>query len=394
MPNAHVAEIDFDPYTSAMHADPYPVYRELRAHAPVYRSERHGFWAYSRYDDVQAASRDWETYSYASGVDIDDTGKVAGAGNFLDADPPLHTRLRNVVRKAFVPKLVREQMEDFVRAEVQARVARFVAAGGGDLARDLAWDLPVAVAGEFIGYPVQDRPLIRRWADAFTLREPGTPRIPASAMEAAEHAHHYFAELIAERRRRPQDDLVSVIANAEIDGEPIGEAANGIVFLLFVASHETTAGLISSGLRLLGEHDEQRAWLAGNPDAIPDAVEEIVRYESPVQNLKRTTTRAVEREGAEIPAGSTVVLLYASANRDERRFDDAETFDIRREPQRNIAFGEGIHHCLGAPLARLEARIVLEEILQAMPGYELCGTPVPLPNHATRGLLHLPVTLR
>jgi cytochrome P450 len=393
MTNPPTAAVHFDPFSAEMHRDPYPTYAVLREHAPVYYNEERNLWALSRYDDVQATSRDWPTFSYASGVNLDNTGKEAGPGNFLDTDPPLHSVLRAVVRGAFVPKVLRQQMESYIRREVRLLLDSMVSAGGGDFAQDIAWTLPVSVAGEFLGYPVEDRPMIHRWANAFILREPGVAAIPTPALDAAEQARRYFADLVALRRAEPTADLISQIANATVDGEPIGDAAEGMVFLLFVASHDTTAGLLINGVRALAEHAEQLLWLRSNRAAIPDAIEEMLRFDPPLQNLKRTTTRDVTVRGGTIPQGATVALLYASANRDEQRYERAEEFDIARPRLRHLAFGEGIHHCLGAPLARLEAQIFLEVLLDVMPSFEIAGECVPLPNHETHTLLNLPLQI-
>jgi cytochrome P450 len=202
-----------------------------------------------------------------------------------------------------------------------------------------------------------------------------------------------FAELIEERRARPQSDMVTAIASAEVDGRPIGEDAVGMLFLLFVASMETTASAIGNGLALLAAHPEQRSWLAGHLDGAEQAVEEILRFEAPVQVTKRVTTCPVDVGGMNIPGGEDVFLVLASANRDPRRWERAHEFDVRREHRRQVAFGDGIHHCLGAPLARLELKLVLEEILTAYPHYA-CGEGVRLNSHFIRGFAELPGTLR
>jgi cytochrome P450 len=199
----------------------------------------------------------------------------------------------------------------------------------------------------------------------------------------------YFAGLIEDRRSRPQSDMVTAIASAEVDGRPIGDDAVGMLFLLFVASMETTASAIGNGLALLAAHQEQRSWLAENLDATPAAVEEILRFEAPVQVTKRVTTRDVRVRGSEIPAGGEVFLVLASANRDPRRWERANQFDVRRQHRRQVAFGDGIHHCLGAPLARLELKLVLDEMLASYPGY-VCGEGIRLRSHFIRGFAELP----
>jgi hypothetical protein len=382
--------VAYSPFSPEVQADPYPVYRVLRDHAPLYHSAELGFWALSRYEDVVSVHRDWETYSSASGVDIDDTGAEFGDGNFLEEDPPPHDLLRAVVRTEFIPKNLRAAQEPFVREQVGRMVADLKTRPAVDFARELAWELPVIVVSRLMGFPHGDRDQLRQWEEVFALRVPTLERLPPFALRAGDRLRSYFAELIEERRRRPCDDLMTKIATAEVDGKHIGDSAVGMVFILFVAAIETTASLITQSLRLLCEHPEQRDWLADNLGAVPQAIEEVLRFEAPVQNLKRTTLRETELLGEPLPSGATVLLLTGSANRDERRFPGADTFDITREPRRHLSFGEGIHHCIGAPLARLEGQVVLETILSEMPRYSLVGTPTRLPNNIVRGYLSMP----
>jgi cytochrome P450 len=385
--------IHYSPFSPEVQADPYLIYRKLRDHAPLYRSPEHGFWALSRYDDVVAVSRDWKTFSSAFGVDIDDTGGEFGHGNFLEEDPPLHDLLRAVVREDFIPKELRPALEPFVRQEVERIVADLKTRPAVDFARELAWELPVRVVSRLMGFPEEDRDRLRQWEETFALRIPTLDRLPPFAARAGAALRSFFAGVIAERQARPADDLVTKIATAEVDGEPIGDAALGMVFILFVAAIETTASVITQSLRLLAEHPDQREWLAENIACAPQAIEEVLRFEAPVQNIKRTTLSDAELVGEAIPSGSTVLLLTGSANRDERRFTNPDLFDISREPKRHLAFGEGIHHCIGAPLARLEGQVVLESVLEEMPNYRLIGTPTRLPNNIVRGYIGMPARI-
>jgi cytochrome P450 len=382
--------VDYSPFSPEVHADPYPVYRQLRDRAPLYRHETLGFWAVSRYEDVVAVSRDWKTFSSASGVDIDSTGSEFGSGNFLEEDPPLHDLLRNVVRAEFVPKDLRAALQPFVKAEVERIVRDLKTRPAVDFARELAWELPVVVVSKLMGFPAEDRERLRQWEEVFALRIPSLECLPPFATKAGEALRGYFASLIEERRANPKDDLLTRIVTAEVEGTQIGSRALGMVFILFVAAIETTASLITQSLRLLALHPDQREWLRDAPAAIPQAVEEVLRYEAPVQNVKRTTLCDAELLGEAIPKGSTVLLLTGSANRDERRFEEPDVFDIQREPKRHMSFGEGIHHCIGAPLARLEGELVIQTVLSEMPDYRLLGAPTRLPNHIVRGYLSLP----
>jgi cytochrome P450 len=380
----------YDPFAGALLGDPYPTYAWLRDEAPVWFSERDRFWALSRHEDVHAALRDWRTFSTADGVDIDGTGAQYGAGDFLEEDPPRHDVLRNVVRGFFVPKRIRADFEEPVRGEIRSLLRRMAAGESVDFAEGLAWPLPVAVATMLLGIPAADRDHLLALERRFGRRTFGTREVPADALEAAGSLRAYFADLIESRRARPQSDVITAIATADLDGRPIGDDAVGMLFLLFVASMETTASAIGNGLALLHAHADQRTWLGRNLDAVEPAVEEILRFEAPVQVTKRVTTRDVEVRGIEIPAGADVFLVLASANRDPRRWERAGTFDVRREHRRQVAFGDGIHHCLGAPLARLELRLVLEEMLTSHPGYELSGEARRLESHFVRGFVELP----
>jgi cytochrome P450 len=380
----------YEPFSGALLGDPYPTYAQLRDEAPVWFSERDGFWALSRYEDVHGALRDWKSFSTAEGVDIDGTGAAYGTGDFLEEDPPLHDLLRNVVRQFFVPKRIRADLEAPVRTEVKSLLGEMARGGSVDFAAGLAWPLPVAVGTTLLGIPAADRDLLLDLERRFGRRTAGTREVPADALEAASAMRRYFADLIEERRTRPRPDMVTAIATAELNGRPIGDDAIGMLYLLFVASMETTASAIGNGLALLAVHPDQRAWLARNLDAAENAVEEILRFEAPVQVTKRVTQRDVEVGGTEIPAREDVFLVLASANRDPRRWERADCFDVRREHRRQVAFGDGIHHCLGAPLARLELRLVLEEVLTRHPDYELTGDGRRLESHFVRGFTELP----
>ncbi len=385
--------VSYNPYSPEMHEDPYEVYRSLREQEPVYNHPDLQFWALSRYDDVLASSRDWETFSYAFGNDIDQTGEVFGSGNFLDSDPPKHTALRNLTKARFTPKAIGARMEQVVKVRANAIIDSFLERGFADFADELAWSLPASVACAFLGIPGHDEQHLALMAKASAIRQPYVPEVPDPAMRAFVEIESYFRKAIVHRKRHPSDDILSELANSTIEQESISEpVAIGIAMLFFVASIETTAGLLSNSLMLLGQDEEQRAELSRDMSGIPDAVEEVLRYESPIQVFSRTTMRDVQLHGEVIPAQSRVFLIYGSANRDDRQFENAERFEVRRQQQRHLAFGTGIHHCLGAPLARLEGRVVLESILTRIPDYELAGPVVRLCSHGIRGLVTLPVT--
>jgi cytochrome P450 len=384
--------VDWDPFTHSSLDDPYPTYRALREDHPVYYNPTRGVWALTRFADVQGAARDLEAYSNAAGVDLDDTSEVFGPGNFIDSDPPRHDELRGLVRGPFAPKAI-GALEGKIRRYVRERLTPLAEAGGGDIAQEVAWPVPVWTVCELMGFPVADADKIQRWVSAAIHRVSGDGQTPSSARHAVEQMHEYFARMAADRRQRPRDDLLSKIATGRAGAHPISDELAGLCTLLCVAGTETTFSLIGNAVWTLAAHREQRQRLARDPTAVAGALEEVLRFESPVQYLGRITTRDVQLHGTTIPAGERVALLFGGANRDGARWDQADAFDIDREPQRHLAFGEGIHHCLGAPLARLEGRIVLEELLRSMPDFTVAGPVARTSTYTTRGFESLPVAV-
>jgi hypothetical protein len=364
-------EFRYDPFED--HADPYPVYAALREHHPVHHAAIRDVWILSRFDDVQAAARDWGTFSSAAGVDLDDTGELWAPGGFVDFDPPDHRRMRAVLHHQFSPRHIRERLEPGVRARARSLIDDLVASGGGDLARDLARPLPAWVVCDWLGFPEADHPALDRWFGDMLVRVPGSTTIPEQAWSGWRAMRAYLEDVVEDRLQHPRDDLLSAMVAGERDGVLSRDEVLGMCIFIFFAGINTTIGLIAYGLLLLERHPEQRELLRADLSLVPRAVEEILRVEPPIQWLARLTTRDVEMHGQVIPADSRVMLLYAAANRDPRRFDDPDRFDIMREPRRHLAFGESIHHCIGAPLARLEARVVLEELLPRIPSWRLTG---------------------
>jgi cytochrome P450 len=377
--------VAFDP---RVQDEPYAAYRELRQRFPVYRNEERGFWALSRFDDVQRAARAWTQWSSADGVNLDDTLSLDGPGNFIAADPPDHDRLRRVVRGRFTPAGV-AGMERTIRADVRATLESAVLAGGFDAAAALAWAVPVRTSSRLLGLPLEDEPTLRAWLQAVIRRTPGHDRLPPAARAAGAELRSYFTGHVERRRREAGDDLLDDIVAAHGRAELDADEIPGLCTLLYVAGTETVADFVGNALVVLAEHPDQRAALADEPARTPAAVEELLRFESPVQYQVRTAAAATELDGVTIAAGDAVALLWGAANRDERRWERSEELDLTREPRRNLAFGEGIHHCLGAPLARLQGRVVLEETLRVMPDYRLAGEPERVATHNTRGVARL-----
>jgi cytochrome P450 len=377
-------------YDPLVQDDHYAAYRALRRDFPVYRNEERGFWALSRFEDVQRAAREWRCWSSAEGVNLDDTLSLTGPGNFIAADPPDHDRLRRVVRGRFTPAAI-AAMEPAVRDDVRATLEAAIRAGGLDAAATLAWAIPVRTISRLLDLPLEDERLLRSGLRAAIARERGCDRLPATARRAAESLRTYFADHVERRRRAGCDDLLADVVASERGGALTADEIPGLCLLLYIAGTETVADFIGNALVALAEHPAQRALLAAEPQRAAAAVEELLRFESPVQYQVRTATAETELHGVAIPAGSAVALLWGAANRDERRWERPDELDLSREPRRHLAFGEGIHHCLGAPLARLQGRVVLEETLRAMPGYRLAGEPERITTHNTRGVARLPI---
>lgn len=381
----------YEPFSAEVRDDPFPLYRRLRDEAPVFRHPTLGFWALSRYQDVLEAARDWSTFSHSQGVDFDGTTEVVGPGDFLDTDPPRHDELRDLVRHRFAPR-EGAKLEAVLREKVVELLQPWVEGGAADLARDVCWPLPVRLISSILGFPPEDQQHLTSLAQRVLIRQPDDGSIPGSARSAYGELRHYFAGVAAERRRRPATDLLSDIVHGTVHGERLtDEEVVGMCTLLFIGGTETTATLLATAFVLFSEHPDHWAKMRTTPDLIPAAIEEVLRFDPPFHKFSRVTARPVTVHGHTIPKESRVVLIYGSANRDERRFPAPDMFDPHREPKRHLAFGNGIHFCLGAPLARLEARIVFEEALRRVRAYELTDDPVRLPTHVTRGFVSVPV---
>jgi cytochrome P450 len=377
---------EYDPFSAAFQADPYPVYRWMRDEAPVFHSEKWGWYALSRFDDVRAAATDPETFLSRDGIDIDDTAKDQSGPGFLpDVDNPRHDQVRRVIQPHFLPRRIAAR-EDAVRAVVRDLVSRWRDRGTVDLAQELAWPMPNEVFFTVLGLPSaaeEGRGQLDRWVHELKDRRPDDPRLTPVAKAATQGIQSYFVRLLEDRRAHPRDDVVSALVQAEIDGVPFAEEhltpaseILGLMMVLFLGGVESTAGLTGSLFKLLAEHPDQRELLRRDLSLVPAAVEETIRHSSPLQLAARTTAREVTLHGTTIPAGARVVLVYGAANRDDRQFPDPDRFDVSRGRFRHLGFGEGRHGCLGAPLARLEAKVALEEALPVLGDYTLAGPPV------------------
>lgn len=368
--------VGYDPYDYAIHEDPYPTYARLREEAPLYRNDDRGFWALSRYADVIAAFRDSARFSNGHGVSIDPSASGPHADktmSFLAMDPPRHTRMRALVSRGFTPRRV-ALMEGRIREITHEHLGASLAGGSDefDFVAALAGKLPMDVISELIGVCKADRDQLRAWADLLVHREEGVTDVPRAGVEAAFNMAGSFEEMLAERRRKRTDDLTSALLDAEIDGDRLtDDEIVAVLFLMVVAGNETTTKLLANAWYWAWKNPEQRAVPFADRDRIPQWIEETLRYDTSTQMLARVTTEDVPMHGTVIPKGDRVLLLAGSANRDPRQWDDADSYRIGRDTQGLASFGVGRHFCMGASLARLEARVCLEALVAAVADYDI-----------------------
>ncbi len=374
--------------------DPYPTFAELRANDPVHRYDGPAgqLWAVTRHADVQAVSKDPATFCSGKGVLLTDlTRPVLAADSILYLDPPQHSKHRKLVSPSLTVRRVAD-LEDRVRAIVTELLDGVTADDVVDAVEAVSIPLPLMVIAELVGVPRSDLADFRRWSDAMI---DAASDFTDEALALAAELFGYIDLIVADRHAAPRDDLVSVLAHGTVDGEAVSDLdINMFVLTLLVAGNETTRTLISNGLIALADYPDQRARLIADPAAIPTGVEELLRWEAPIMSFCRTATRATSLSGTDIAEGDYVLLLYQSANRDESVFGPtADQLDVTRAPNPHTSFGYAEHYCLGAGLARLEARVVFEELLARWPGYEIAGPVERLPSRLVRGVAHLPIAL-
>ncbi len=395
-------DILFNPLLPEFHADPYPFYRRLREKEPVHQSPM-GFWVLTRYEDCVAVLRDQrfgreEFQQMLSSVYGDDSEKQQLPRSMLFRDPPDHTRLRALVSKAFTPRMI-ETMRDHIQEIVDRLLDRVQDAGRMDVMEDLAYPLPVTVICEMLGVPINDHASIRGWSadiarslDAIGL--PSDQGIVERGRTARRALAGYFRRLVPERRARPQQDLLSGLIAAEEQGDKLSQdEVIAMCLLLFIAGHETTVNLIGNGTLALLRHPDQLRKLQADPSLIGNAVEELLRYDSPVQRTARIASVDAEVAGQPMPKGTMVITALGAANRDPAQFPDPDVLDVTRKDPRHISFGFGIHFCLGAPLARVEGQLALGTLLRRLPKLTL-AEPQPewRESSVLRGLKRLDVT--
>jgi cytochrome P450 len=392
-------ELYYDPYDVGIDADPYPTYRRLRDEAPLYYNESLDFWGLSRFADVEAALRDWQRLSSAKGdiLEVVKADPVMPPGVFINEDPPLHTVHRALVSRMFTPGRMRK-VEQQVRAFCAACLDPLVGEERFDFVLDLGAQLPMRAIGMLVGIPDADQPAIRDHAQRNLRNEPGKP--------LAVDKDHYFdgnryAEYVEWRERNPSDDLITELLRTEFEdttGTVRRLTKDEILTFLAViagAGVETTGRLFGWMGKVLAEHPDQRRQVAEDRSLVPNAVEELLRFEPPGPHVARYVATDVEYHGQVVPAGSAMLLMVGSANHDERRYDDPDRFDIHRSIGQALTFGYGAHYCLGAALARMEGRVALDEVLNRWPEWDVdMADARRSPTSTVRGWDAMPAVVR
>jgi len=375
---------------------PHEAFKRLRNEAPVFRQVAPDtgtpFWVLSKYDDVVLVSQDSATFSSAQGTNIEDIGSGTEL-MMLNMDPPRHTKLRTLVSKGFTPKMVRE-MEPHVREITNSIIDKVAKRGECDFVTDIAAELPLAVIAELIGVPREEQHQIFHWGNQMVgMEDPEYGTTMETAMNAAGAMFAYAEQLAAKRREHPRADLVSVLIDSDVDGEKLTPLEFNVFFMLLaVAGNETTRNLTSNAMLALFDFPEQKERLLADASLMPTAVEEMLRWGSVVMYFRRTTTKDVEIRGQHIGPNEKLTIWYISANRDEDIFPDGDVFDVGRSPNNHVAFGGGgAHFCLGASLARLEIRILFEELLRRLPDIQQAGPAARLRSNFINGVKHIPV---
>ncbi len=388
----------YDPFDTDINTDPYPTYRRLRDEAPIYFNEQFDVWALSRHADVERGLVDWQTFSSARSdiLEIIQSGMELPPGVVLFEDPPLHTMHRGLMSRVFTPRRMNE-LEGKVRDFCARCLDPHVGSDTFDFVTDLGVEMPMRVIGMLLGIPDADQTAVRDKSDAFLRTETGKPmEIQQDAIANGE----MFAEYVEWRAQHPSDDLMTALLNAEFEDETgatrtlTRQEVLTYTQVLAGAGNETTGRLIGWLGKLLGEHPDQRREIVADRSLIPNTIEETLRFEPTGPHVARYVARDAEYYGQTVPAGSAMLLLVGSANRDERRYDDPDRFDIHRDMGQHLAFGYGLHYCLGAALARLEGRVALDEVLNRFPDWEVDTESIRLaPTSTVRGWDSMPVAI-
>jgi cytochrome P450 len=389
----------YDPYDVDIEADPYPVYRRLREEAPLYYNDAHDFYAVSRYDDVEKGLVDHKTFISGRGgiLELIKAGIEMPPGVLIFEDPPAHTVHRRLLSRVFTPRKM-NALESQIRQYCAEALDPIVGSEQFDFVGDLGRQMPMRVIGMLLGIPVEDQAKVRDKVDSDLRTEPGQPQKFAEGQLAT---GEIFAEYVDWRAEHPSDDLMTELMMTEFEDETgtvrclTRQEVLTYTNVVAGAGNETTARLIGWAGKVLAEHPDQRRALVENPSLIPNAVEELLRFEPPAHHIARYVNTDVELYGHAVPAGSVMMFLTGAANRDDRRFPDGDRFDVRREMGAHVAFGYGIHFCLGAALARLEGRIALEEVLSRFHEWDVDYDNIKMATTTTvRGWESLPTTIR
>ena len=395
-----ISDVTLDPYNYDFHEDPYPYYQRLRDEAPLYHNAELGFWALSRHIDVHKGFRNSTTLSNKFGVSLDPASRGPHASktmSFLAMDDPDHLRLRTLVSKGFTPRRIRELEPRVTEIAVEhldsmLEIARET--GSVDYVDEFAGKLPMDVISELMGVPKADRTQVRAWADAVMHREEGVTDVPDSAIEASLNLIVYYQEMVGQRRKQATDDLTTALLEAEIDGDRLtDDEIIGFMFLMVIAGNETTTKLLANAAFWGHRNPDQLGPVYDDLERIPLWVEETLRFDTSSQILARTVVGELELYDTVIPDGDVLLLLPGSAHRDERVFDNPDDFVIGREiGSKLLSFGSGAHFCLGAHLARMEARVALAELFKRIRGYEVDeANAVRVHSSNVRGFAHLPM---
>ena len=394
-----MTELYYDPYDYAIDEDPHPVWRRMRDEAPLYRNERHDFWALSRFGDVLEASLAHDTYSSAKGTVLEmiQAGESPVMESILFMDPPLHDQLRALVSRAFSPRRISD-LEPEIRKIVRGYLDPQVGSGGFDYVADFGAHVPMMVISSMLGVPEADRDSIREWTDQLLHRDPGETDAQARIAEVGGRLIGYFGGYVSDRRKTPRDDMMTDLLEAEMEDADGSKRRlsdtelMAFIMLLSGAGNETVARLLGWAGATLARFPAERSKLVERTGLIPNAIEELLRYEAPSPVQARTLLRDVTQHGETAPEGAIVLLLTGSAGRDERQYEDPDRFDAERKIGRHVSFGFGTHFCLGASLARLEARIALEETFARFPTWEVDWDRAKLVHTSTvRGYAELPI---
>ena len=387
----------WDPYHADQREAPYEAWRRLRDEAPVYHNERYGFWALSRFDDVLAASLDTETFSSALGITLDGIGEPPPFPIMIMMDPPLHDSFRKVVSRAYTPRRI-AALEDRIRDLCAEYLDPFIGEGGFDFVQDFGMRLPVMVISSLLGFPEEDHDQLREWSDTSLHREEGKEGMTPEAQEAQGLTIGYYMSQIEQRRKQPRDDMITALVEADLT-TPEGEVRKlddlevmGMLALISNAGNETVARMLGWAALVLDEYADARREMADDPSLIPAGVEELLRYEAPSPIQGRYVTRDIEMHGTVLPEGAKLALLTGSAGRDDRKYPNADIYDVHRSADRHVTFGYGAHFCLGAALARMEGNVALAEVLRRFPAWEVDRSAVTyVATNTVRGPSSAPV---